>query len=163
MVEITPEVREQLKIPLGRFVDIAALKSLKCRIISIGDVCTLGLLESGIMPHLAVFDFRSMRRELEPEMVRALRAAFRNPVKYRNPPGTVSEEIIRDAPALIAKGGAILIDGEEDLTALAFILAASDDDAVIYGQPNEGLVLVRPDEKIKRKIRGWLSRPGSWS
>jgi GTP-dependent dephospho-CoA kinase len=161
MVEISPEVREQLKIPLGRFVDAAALRSQRCRIISIGDVCTLGLLESGIMPHLAVFDFRSMRHELEPAMVRALRSAFRNPVRYQNPPGTLSDEILRDAPALIKKGGAILIDGEEDLTALAFILAASGDDVVIYGQPNEGLVLVRPDENIKRKIKGWLSCPGS--
>lgn len=161
MVEIPPEVREQLKNPLGRFVDAAALRSLKCRIIAIGDVCTLGLLETGIMPHLAVFDFRSMRHALDPAMVRALRSVFKNPVKYQNPPGTLSEDIIRDAPDLIRKGGAVLIDGEEDLTALAFILAASEADAVVYGQPDEGLVLVKPDEKIKRRIREWLSRPGS--
>ncbi len=160
MAAIPGQVREALKRPLGVLLgDIGAVREAAGgrRIISVGDVCTLGLLERGITPHLAVFDHLFMRRELTPGMKRALDSQFRNPARYRNPPGTLSDELLRDAPALIGKGGAVLIDGEEDLTALAFILAAGPGEIVVYGQPNEGVVLVGHDEKLKSKIRGWLS------
>jgi len=160
MVTIPAGVKAALKEPLGKLQKgYEGLDKLARthRIISIGDVCTLGLLGHGIRPHLAVFDHLFMRHELPEERKRVLNDAFRNPARYSNPPGTLSESIIADAPMLIEKGGAVLIDGEEDLTALAFIRSAGRNDIIIYGQPNEGLVVVVPDERLKRKIDKWLS------
>jgi uncharacterized protein (UPF0218 family) len=160
MVTIPASVRATLKSPLGRLQKgYEGLKELgrTHRIISIGDVCTLGLLGAGVLPHLAVFDHLFMRQGLEPERKAILDNAFRNPSRYSNPPGTLSESIIADAPMLIEKGGAVLIDGEEDLTALAFIRSAGRRDIIIYGQPGEGLVVVVPDERLKKKIDKWLS------
>jgi GTP-dependent dephospho-CoA kinase len=160
MVTIPASIRAALKTPLGRLQkDFSGLKELGAshRIISVGDVCTLGLLGAGIRPHLAVFDHLFMRHDLPPERKRILESAFRNPSKYSNPPGTLSESLIADAPMLIEKGGAVLIDGEEDLTALAFIRSAGKKDIIIYGQPGEGLVVVVPDERLKKKIDKWLS------
>lgn len=164
---IPESVRRQLKRPLGRLQkDFAGIRRMSHghRVLAIGDVCTLGLLAMGIKPHLAVYDHRFMRRELDSGMVRILEMHYRKPKRYRNPPGTLSEKILADAPSLIRHGGGVLIDGEEDLTALAFIMAAGKADIVIYGQPHEGLVVVRPGAVIKRKIGRWLfSRRGSSS
>ncbi|MFH0884166.1 MAG: DUF359 domain-containing protein [Candidatus Micrarchaeota archaeon] len=160
MVAIPADIKAALKEPLGKlqkgYEGLGDL-SRTHRIISIGDVCTLGLLGAGVRPHLAVFDYLFMRLDLEPERKKILENAFRNPARYRNPPGTLSESIIADAPMLIEKGGAVLIDGEEDLTALAFIRSAGREDIIIYGQPGEGVVVVVPDERLKKKIDRWLS------
>ncbi|MEW6035430.1 MAG: DUF359 domain-containing protein [Candidatus Micrarchaeota archaeon] len=159
-MRIPERIRSELKKPLGAlhrdFREIRRL-SRTHRVISVGDVCTLGLLAMGIKPHLAVFDHLFMRHRLDPGMVRILELHFRKPRRYRNPPGTISRKILDDAAGLLSHGGAVLIDGEEDLTALAFILAAQEGDVVIYGQPGQGMVVVKPDEKIKKKVRGWLS------
>ncbi|MDD5171432.1 MAG: DUF359 domain-containing protein [Candidatus ainarchaeum sp.] len=158
-MRIPPAVKRQLKKPLGRlYKSLQKLKTLsRYRIISIGDVCTLALLDIGIRPHLAIFDHRFMRRKLGPEGIGTLSRHFKRPKKYKNPPGMLSEAIVKDAKRLIAKGGAVLIDGEEDLTALAFIRSATAKDLVLYGQPHKGIVLVRPNKKIKRRIESWLS------
>lgn len=160
MAVIPPEIRAKLKKPLGRLAtgygSLARLARTH-RIISVGDVCTLGLLNAGIRPHLAIFDHLFMRHGIDRGMLEALAQNFKNPARYKNPPGTLSEGIIADAGMLIEKGGAVLIDGEEDLTALAFIMAAKEGDIIVYGQPNEGLVVVRPKKALKKKIGGWLS------
>ncbi|MBU0532220.1 DUF359 domain-containing protein [Candidatus Micrarchaeota archaeon] len=158
-MKIPEKVRKQLKRPLGKLhKDFKEIKRLSkdYRIIAIGDVCTLGLLAMGIQPHLAVFDFRFMRRELDPGMKNILRLYYKRPKKYKNPPGMLSERILKEAGHLIKAGGAILIEGEEDLTALAFIKNASSREIIVYGQPHLGMVIVKPDKKIKKKIEKWL-------
>ena len=59
MVVVPESIIKQLKRPLGKlhrnFKEIKVL-SADHHIISVGDVCTLGLLGMGIIPHLAVFD-----------------------------------------------------------------------------------------------------------
>lgn len=160
MVRIPDKVRSQLKKPLGKlYKDFREIRRLSKdhRIISVGDVCTLGLLAMGIRPHLAVYDFRFMRHELDSGMRNTLNLHYSEPRRYSNPPGTLSDEILGDAGALIDSGGAVLVEGEEDLTALAFILRGTDKDVIVYGQPNMGLVVVLPDERLKKRIEAWLA------
>lgn len=158
-MRIPDQVKEELKKPLGRLQsDFKGMKELggTHRLIAVGDVCTLGLLAMGIRPHLAVFDHLFMRKRLEPGMIRILELHFKEPKKYKNAPGTLSERIIAEAPKLIEEGGAVLIDGEEDLTALAFILAAGEKDVIVYGQPDEGMVVVRPDAALRKRVADWI-------
>jgi uncharacterized protein (UPF0218 family) len=129
------------------------------RLVAVGDACTLALLRAGTRPHLAVFDFRSMRHEISPDDAARLRSEYPRPAAYENPPGTLSEKMISDAPMLLEKGGGVLIAGEEDLTALAFVLAAGRDDAIVYGQPGKGMVLVLPGAELKKRITAMLSLP----
>jgi hypothetical protein len=162
VIAVSERVREELKKPLGTLIkDISLLRRRPHqRIISIGDVCTIEFLSSGVTPHLAVFDFKSMRKPLHEKGVKML-LSLGEPKRYKNPPGTLSERILGDAGMLLERGGAVLIEGEEDLTALAFILAAKEDDIIVYGQPKEGMVVVKPSEKLKKKIKGWLASAAS--
>jgi len=159
MVVISEEVKLRLKKPLGRlYPDYSFLEELKGkRLISIGDASTLALLDHGIIPHLAVFDFRIKRKKISERQKEKLLSPFTIVRKYKNPKGTVSGRLLKNAKKLIREGGAVLIDGEEDLLALAFILNSSENDAVVYGQPDEGMVLVLPDSEIKNKIRKMLA------
>jgi uncharacterized protein (UPF0218 family) len=164
MVRIPESVREKLRKPLGSLeTDFRKVRKLgrNCRITTVGDICTLSLLALGMRPHLAVFDLRFMRQRLDSGMASILETQFRNAKRYRNPAGTLSEKIMRDAKRLLEEGGAVKIDGEEDLTALAFIMAGGKNDAIIYGQPHNGLVIVRPGSRVKNRIKRWLAAAGA--
>jgi len=159
MPEISEKSRLRLKKPLGKlFKRVRELKLSKAkhRIISIGDMITLEILDAGIRPHLAVFDFKCKRKKLSNKGISKLRKAFPRQKRYRNPAGTVCDQLISDASLLIKKGGAVRIIGEEDLTALAFIRKAGKRDIVLYGQPNKGIVLVKANKKILKKIDEFL-------
>jgi GTP-dependent dephospho-CoA kinase len=169
MVRISEETKNELKDPIGElfcdpkdlegFVQKELKKPGRHRILTIGDVCTVALLDLGFRPHLAVFDYHTRRTDTDKKTLDLLKATYKTMTRFVNPAGTVSDIIIKEARALIDKGGAILIEGEEDLTALAFIREADEDDLVLYGQPGEGVVLVRPTKEIKRKIERWLLTP----
>ena len=154
-MKISEKAKQSLKEPLGELhEDFKRIKKLSSshRIISIGDMCTLALLAVGIRPHLAVFDYKSMREEMDKSLVGVLKLHYKNPKIYENEAGTVSDEIVNDAEKLIEEGGAVLVKGEEDLTALAFIQKAKQKDLIVYGQPEKGIVIVVPDKKTKEKV-----------
>ncbi|MDO8553983.1 MAG: DUF359 domain-containing protein [Candidatus Micrarchaeota archaeon] len=158
MVRITPTARAQLKRPMGKlYKTLEEVKKLSqnYKIIAVGDVTTLALLGIGIRPHLAVFDYKYMRRKLAKQLENVIKLHFKNIIELSNPPGTVSEEVLASAAKLLKTGGALKIDGEEDLTALAFVKYADNDTRIIYGQPKEGIVIVEPTAALKKKVN-WM-------
>ena len=52
----------------------------------------------------------------------------------------------------------IVVDGEEDLATLPAILYAPLGSVVIYGQPNEGSVLVNVTSEMKLKIDKFMKQ-----
>jgi len=77
----------------------------------------------------------------------------------RNPPGTISDELvlaIRDAVA--DPPAMIVVEGEEDLAVIPLVLAAPTGVMILYGQPGEGVVLRRVDGKARKAARSFLSR-----
>ena len=84
LMKIPDKIKAELKKPLGELEkDFRQIKKLSHshRIIAVGDVCTLGLLAMGIKPHLAVFDYRFMRKKLDSGMVSILHLYFPKPKK----------------------------------------------------------------------------------
>jgi uncharacterized protein (UPF0218 family) len=47
----------------------------------------------------------------------------------------------------------IVVNGEEDLATLPAVLAVPDGASVVYGQPDEGMVLVTADNAAKARAR----------
>ena len=76
-------------------------------------------------------------------------------MNVKNPPGTLTEEawiVIRKA--LNARGRTkVLIDGEEDLLTLVTVLCAPQTSFVVYGQPHQGIVVVKVTERTREKVR----------
>ncbi len=159
-MKIPQETRKKLKKPMGRvYTDLRKLKKRirGKRVITVGDITTLSMLAVGIKPHLAVFDFRFMRTPLADILRAVLRMHYPKPKRVKNRTGHLSENLIKNAKGHIKRGGAVFVEGEEDLTALAFIFSAGRRDVVLYGQPKKGVVLVGYDEKLKNRIKTWLS------
>ena len=154
-MHVPEEIKKQLKDPLGK-VYITVTDILKDypehKIVAVGDQSVLAFLDKGKKPFISVFDFRTLRKGIEESEQNILEDNFPNPLVVANEPSTLSEELFKVVPKILEKGGALRIEGEEDLTALVFLYFAEGDILIVYGQPKEGLVVVEPN-KIKDKIR----------
>jgi hypothetical protein len=156
------ELREELRKPLGnvyeRFGDLlSAIKQLRPpKIISVGDVVTSNFLNSGILPDLSIVDGKVMRDPYTPQ--KRVRYPHKE-VRIRNPAGCIRGEL-REAikEAIFGTRTKIYVIGEEDLSVLPCIEHAPTRAVIVYGQPNEGAVLVEVGDEVKGKIANIYER-----
>jgi len=157
---LTPELRRKLKEPLGtlirgsfnetlkRFKDMAE-EEKPSRIISVGDTVSKNLVKNHVFPQLSIVDNRVMRKRVQPVSL-----ATENTIYVKNPRGTITDE------ALVAIQEAlksdcrvkIVVDGEEDLLTLIAVLYAPENSFVVYGQPYEGVVVVKVTHEKKAEV-----------
>ena len=162
MVRLSEELRGTLKKPLGQAGPLGTLlpKAGGRKIIAVGDQVVFNLLQKGIRPHVAIFDFRTRREEVGKEVSERLGKEYPEAQRVRNEHGTVSEALFLLAPSLIESGGAVLIEGEEDLAALPFIYFLKKGYVVLYGQPGEGCVLVGHNSEGRKTIKEMAGKLG---
>ncbi|OFV68222.1 MAG: protein containing DUF359 [Candidatus Syntrophoarchaeum caldarius] len=156
------ELRSVLKKPFGKLyrgkgiecIEMVAddLDLLTSRLIAVGDVVTHYLLCFGVIPHLVIVDERTKRGEI-PEEIRVDRGDFRK-VEVENPAGVITVELDRAIKNAMSSDHPVQIwvNGEEDLAVLPVIKYAPLASIVIYGQPDEGVVAVVVNNKIKREV-----------
>jgi len=147
---VFPEtLRKKLRKPMGRITSIDKIKTDR-KLVSVGDETTLNLIKKGTKPHLAVCDFRIKRKKISGKLQNRIIKSFKKAGKCKNEHGTLSSYILNNAKTYLKKGGLLIIEGEEDITALAFILNANKKYLVLYGQPGKGVVSVKPEEAKKK-------------
>ena len=73
----------------------------------------------------------------------------------RNPPGEITDESIQVIQKAFSSEPPvrIIIDGEEDLLVIPVCIHAPENSIVMYGQPNEGLVIVTITPEIRAKVQ----------
>jgi len=54
----------------------------------------------------------------------------------------------------------ITVDGEEDLLALPLLLILPEGSILMYGQPYEGMVVVKINSKVRKKAKDLMDRIG---
>jgi len=158
---LTPTLREELKAPLGLLIQGSfdeTMKTLKeliekekpSKIISVGDAVSDSMMRHGVSPQVLIVDNKVMREPIRPIAVDADQT-----LHVKNPAGTLTEEawaVIKEA--LRGKRRTrVLVDGEEDLLTLVAVLCAPENSLVIYGQPHEGIVVVKVTEKTRETAR----------
>lgn len=160
MLVVPEELREQLKRPLGKLMQMDEFVSEygKKKIISVGDIVTASLLELGVMPFLAVYDFKTMRNELGVREKNIIEKTYPKPDCAKNPAGEISDELEKKASSVLKKGGALFVKGEEDLATLVFMRISPEGCVILYGQPKEGVVAVECDEKSRKKADEFLRK-----
>jgi len=71
----------------------------------------------------------------------------------KNPQGTITEEAVTAIQEALqgSQNAKIIVEGEEDLLTLIVIMQAAQNSLVLYGQPREGIVVVKvtPDKKAQ--------------
>jgi len=147
------ELRDELAKPIGRFVSAWALpKHLRGspRTISVGDVVTITLLQMGLEPDVAVFDYKTQRAEDYKAKERIGKMSGKL-VRVENPAGRITRALWRavSGAANSKERTKIEVSGEEDLASLVAIATAPEGSHVIYGIPKRGVMVVRVDKESR--------------
>jgi hypothetical protein len=163
MRKLPDSLRLELRRPFGRVVNneelIKEVKGRKGLLITVGDDCSYFLIKNGINPDIVIYDLRIKRKDVIGE-VRDVLGEFNNgEVIVHNQPSVIMDELVVSVKDALEKGkGKILVKGEEDLAALVVMIYAPDGALVVYGQPDEGAVLVDMNEEVRdRAVRSYES------
>jgi hypothetical protein len=160
-VRLPENLRESLKKPLGVLIKDSEttkeniLKNIPSGsfVISVGDATTEKLVKYGIVPSLQIVD------GMEKRFKRNVPWSFvKTEFSCNNPAAQITEESIDVIKkSLQAPPARITVTGEEDLLVLPACLFAPENSVVLYGQPNEGLVIVRINSEIRNKAQAIMN------
>ncbi|MEM3737560.1 MAG: DUF359 domain-containing protein [Candidatus Bathyarchaeia archaeon] len=161
------KMREELRKPFDELIRGEMLEAVKVvlsrleagggspMVIAVGDQSSKALLAAGGRAHVYIFDGQSCRkRTAQPK------PPVEEIAKVTNPRGILTgeaREAVRKAVRCSFDTG-IFVVGEEDLLALPAILYAPIGSLVLYGQPGEGLVVVKVDKRKKELVRNIIAR-----
>ena len=158
-MQLPNDLRDHLKNPLGNLIrdndpnkeNIIKEISAKSILITVGDRTTENILQLGLKPQIQIIDGLEKRnKRLVPTDV-----TINTNLSCKNPPGEITEE----STQAIQKAFScklpvrITVDGEEDLLVLPVCMSAPENSVVMYGQPNEGLVIVHITPEIRAKVQ----------
>ena len=127
-------------------------------IIAVGDVTTANLIEAGVFPDLCLVDRLTKRSPVSRNVSEKTSRDVYDDVFIKNPAGSITEELIGAVSESISAGRRIRInvDGEEDLATIPAIALCDIGTAVLYGQPDEGLVFVKVTDEKKAEMASLL-------
>jgi uncharacterized protein (UPF0218 family) len=158
-LKLPENLRDQLKTPLGDLIkeenvnkeNILTKIGSEPIVITVGDRTTENMINLGIMPQIQIVDGLEKRNQrLVPKD-----DTINTNLSCKNPPGEITEE----STQVIQKAFScklpvrITVDGEEDLLVLPACIFAPENSVVMYGQPNEGLVIVHITPDIQAKVQ----------
>ena len=160
LVKLPISLREQLKAPLGILLSgtptrDTILEYLKkdSYLISVGDRTTTNLLSMSIVPSLSIIDGIEKRQRYTSDIfVDMPKIVVDNPAGQITPQ---SIEAIRRAFEM-TKPTQIKVTGEEDLLVVPVCMHAPENAIVMYGQPNEGLVIVSITSDVRNKAKAFF-------
>ena len=148
-------LRYLLQDPWGEVLDNIPSDIDSNKLITVGDITTKKFINSGILPFLAIIDFKVERKEIPKYSLDGFKK-----ISVENPSGTISpklfESVEESFESKVRK--VIIVDGEEDLTVLPALLYAPLGFEVFYGQPHQGLVRIKITEESKAKARKLISQ-----
>ena len=161
-MQLPEKLRAHLKNPLGNLIkdndpnkeNILKKIYAESIIITVGDKTTEIMVQLGLRPQIQIIDGLEKRNQRTVPVDDAINTKL----SCKNPPGEITEESIQ----IIQKAFScespvrIIVDGEEDLLVIPVCIFAPENSVVIYGQPNEGLVIVQITPEIQAKIQKML-------
>jgi uncharacterized protein (UPF0218 family) len=172
---LTPECIRILKEPFGHLIPDENITSSRLntilknakKIISVGDATTERLISFGIIPNLSVIDGKERRMKRDYinnsslDRDRIAKTIFKE-LKCSNEAGTISKKAVKvlEDALRISSPVRIIVDGEEDLLALPLLSIIPEGSILMYGQPYEGLVVVKINSKVRKKAKDLMDRIG---
>lgn len=159
------KLRPQLKKPLGKLIKGDPKKTIKklekilsskkpVKYASVGDFVTKNLLENGFQPDIAIVDNRIMRKRIAPIIFQRTQRHVINKAGTIN---KVAYQALKKA-IMLKKKLAIIVEGEEDLLVIPLMVMMPLNSVIIYGQPNEGMVMIHLTEEKRRWAENFMSK-----
>lgn len=167
-LKLPKRLRQSLRKPLGKVIEdsdeklegtakkLAKIITAKkpTLLITVGDVVSWSFLKAGLIADIQIVDFR-IRRERSDLLKPFIK---KKALKCTNEAGTVNYQLVKALKKTFrqyveeGKKNQIIVEGEEDLSALPAILLAPLGSLILYGQYDLGVVLVEVTEEKKREI-----------
>ena len=159
----SPDDLQKLKNPFGELIPdhdiskaqiLGAVRGAK-KLITVGDATTERLVSFGIVPDLAVVDGRE-RRSVRDRQIRYPAKQF----KCVNPHGTITLDAVEVLQKALKESSPSIVnvEGEEDMLALPLFHFAPIGSVVLYGQPLEGLVVVKITLSRQKEAKALMHR-----
>ena len=158
-MQLSDDLRDQLKNPLGNLIidndpnkeNIIKKISAESVIITVGDRTTENILQLGLKPQIQIIDGLEKRNQ----RIVPVDDTINTNLSCRNPPGEITEESMQIIKKAFSSESPvrILVDGEEDLLVIPVCIYAPENSIVMYGQPNEGLVIVTVTPEVRAKVQ----------
>ena len=159
LAKLPDAMREELKEPLGEiYTDSDALVADAGEpIVAVGDIVTYHLLEADRRPTVAIVDGKTKRERVDRKVLNAV-DAFDERINVVNPQSTITDDLLEALASALDSSGStvIVVDGEEDLASIPAVLATAEGGSIVYGQPDEGMVLVSVTEATRDRCRELL-------
>ena len=123
-------------------------------LVTVGDRTTEKMIGFGLIPSLQIVDGIEKREKRTPLPV----SSETTEISVDNPPTEITNQSVQmikksfsmDSPVRVT------VNGEEDLLVLPVCVYAPDNAIVMYGQPDEGLVIVKVTPEIRNKTQSLL-------
>ena len=161
-MKLPNSLRDQFKIPLGLLLpensttkeNIQKYIPANSYLITVGDRTTEKMIEFDLIPSLQIIDNLEKREKRTSPMITddTTELFIVNPATEITPQ---SIDLIKKSFTLKSPVR-INVEGEEDLLVLPVCIYAPDNAIVMYGQPNEGLVIVKITPEIRNKTQSLL-------
>ena len=158
-MQLPDDLRDQLKNPLGNLVsdndpnkeNIIKKISAESVLITVGDKTTENILQLGLKPQIQIIDGLEKRNQ----RIVPTDDTINTKLSCKNPPGEITEESMQIIKKAFSSEPPvrIIVDGEEDLLVIPACIFAPKNSVVMYGQPNEGLVIVTITPEIRAKVQ----------
>ena len=157
-MRLPENLRDQLKKPLGLLLldsdttrdNISKNIPLGSFVITVGDATTEKMIKFGFVPSLQIVD--SLEKRNKRELPKGDASTI---LTCKNPAAEITQEsitVIQKAFGMTPPVR-IIISGEEDLLVLPVAVYAPKNSVILYGQPNEGLVIVHVTEEVRNRAR----------
>ena len=158
-MQLPDDLRDQLKNPLGSLIsdndpnkeNIIKNFFAESIIITVGDRTTENMLQLGLKPQIQIIDGLEKRNQC----IVPTDDTVKTKLSCRNPPGEITDESIQVVQKAFScePPVRITVDGEEDLLVIPVCIHAPENSIVMYGQPNEGLVIVTVTPETRAKVQ----------
>lgn len=123
-------------------------------VIAVGDVTASTILKEGHRPNVIIVDGITKRGPFEEKFTSERVYTIYNPPAAIYPESwSVIDTAIQDELETL-----IMVEGEEDLLGFPAVLLAPDNSAVLYGQPDEGIVWIPVNEENRKIARTLLEK-----
>ena len=150
-----------MKVPLGILIpenqtskdEIQKHFTDNSYLITVGDRTTEKMINFDLIPSLQIIDGQEKREKREPpKLENATELTVDNPAAEIT---SQSISVIKRAFTMQSPVR-IFVNGEEDLLVLPVCIHAPENAVVMYGQPHEGLVIVKITTEIRNKAQSLL-------
>jgi len=158
-LQLPDDLRDQLKKPLGdlfsndnpHLATLIKKISAESILITVGDRTTENMLQLGLKPQIQIIDGLEKRNQ----RIVPADDTINTKLSCKNPPGEITEESIQVIQKAFSSEPPvrITVDGEEDLLVIPACIFAPENSVVMYGQPNEGLVIVTITPEVRAKVQ----------